>query len=494
MVFSSTVFLFCFLPVTIIGYFIVKNPTYRNTWLLLMSLVFFGWSQPGYLWIIIASIIVNYTSAYVISYSKSRPKKHIPTGFILFIAVTVNLLLLFYYKYLDFLIQSVNDLAHTDFALKNIVLPIGISFFTFQGMSYVIDVYRGDVAVQKNPLKVALYIVLFPQLIAGPIVRYIDIENEINSRQNTLDDFTSGITRFVIGLGKKAIIANTMAEVVDSVWNAGVTNNTVAIAWIGSIAYSLQIFYDFSGYSDMAIGIGRIFGFHFIENFNRPYISKSITEFWRRWHISLSTWFRDYVYIPLGGNRKHLYRNLGIVFLLTGLWHGASWHFVIWGIWNGLFMLIERRFRKKPGSTASTVQNPTTTGTKVAAATDSTGTLKKLLGHIYALFIINLGWVVFRADTFTLALKYIGTMFGIGVSATPGFTVMWYINNWVLFVLLLAIIDITGGFIKLKAIAETRLTPVIYNILKIVTVYGILLLSIMRVMSGTYNPFIYFQF
>lgn len=492
MVFSSTVFLFCFLPVTIIGYFIINNPTYRNTWLLLMSLVFFGWSQPGYLWIIIVSIIVNYLSAYIIAYSKEKKNRHIPTGFILFVAVTVNLLLLFYFKYLDFMIQTVNDLAHLNLELKNIVLPIGISFFTFQGMSYVIDVYRGDVPVQKNPLKVALYVVLFPQLIAGPIVRYIDIANEINDRKHTIDDFTKGITRFVIGLGKKAIIANTMAEVVDSVWNAGVTNNTVAIAWIGSIAYSLQIFYDFSGYSDMAIGIGRIFGFHFIENFNRPYISKSITEFWRRWHISLSTWFRDYVYIPLGGNRRHLYRNLSIVFLLTGLWHGASWHFVLWGIWNGLFMVIERRFRKKPADKNSNAGNGAVATGKTSAG--SSGLALKILGHIYALFVINLGWVLFRADNFSLALKYIGTMFGVGISQTPGFTIMWYLNNWVIFVFILAVLDIAGGFMGLRKAVENSLNPALCKVAKIVVVYGILILSIMRVMSGTYNPFIYFQF
>jgi alginate O-acetyltransferase complex protein AlgI len=411
--------------------------------------------------------------------------------------------MLFAFKYMDFFAENWNLLgsylaAHGSqvrlpvFHPPPLILPLGISFSTFQTSAYAIDVYRGQVKPEKHFFSLVAFLRMFPQLIAGPIVRYIDIANEINDRKHTIDDFTKGITRFVIGLGKKAIIANTMAEVVDSVWNAGVTNNTVAIAWIGSIAYSLQIFYDFSGYSDMAIGIGRIFGFHFIENFNRPYISKSITEFWRRWHISLSTWFRDYVYIPLGGNRRHLYRNLSIVFLLTGLWHGASWHFVLWGIWNGLFMVIERRFRKKPADKNSNAGNGAVATGKSSAG--SSGLALKILGHIYALFVINLGWVLFRADNFSLALKYIGTMFGVGISQTPGFTIMWYLNNWVIFVFILAVLDIAGGFMGLRKAVENSLNPALCKVAKIVVVYGILILSIMRVMSGTYNPFIYFQF
>ena len=474
MVFSSTVFLFCFLPITIVGYYLVPNKTYRNFWLLLMSFIFFGWSQPRYLWIIVASIVLNYCSAMLIYFAdKNKTARRAALA----LSVVCNLGLLFYFKYFDFAIDSVNGLLHTEIPLKNIVLPIGISFFTFQGMSYVIDVYRKDVDVQKDPLKVALYVVLFPQLIAGPIVRYRDIELEISNRRQDIEIFSEGITRFIIGLGKKAIIANTMAEVADGIWSAGVGNNTVAIAWIGSIAYSLQIFYDFSGYSDMAIGIGRMFGFHFCKNFDRPYISKSITEFWRRWHISLSSWFRDYVYIPLGGNRKHLYRNLIIVFLLTGLWHGASWHFVVWGIWNGFFIVVERLLRGKNKK-----------------KDEPESLLKSVLGHVYALFVVNLGWVLFRADTIVDAINYIGTMFGIGLSATPGFQAGWYINRWVILVAVLALLDIAGllSLIKEKLIASVPVAA--GNIMKIAVVYGILILSIMRVMSGTYNPFIYFQF
>ncbi len=491
-----------------------------------MSLVFFGWSQPGYLWIIVASIIINYLSAFLMSLFERKKKA------ILFLAVVCNLLLLFYYKYLDFSIQTLNDTFGMSVPLQGIILPIGISFFTFQGMSYVIDVFKGDVKVQKNPLKVALYIVLFPQLVAGPIVRYIDIENEIDNRNPGIDDFSAGITRFVIGLSKKAIIANTMAEVVDTIWDAGISNNTIAIAWLGSIAYSLQIFYDFSGYSDMAIGIGRMLGFHFCENFDKPYISRNITEFWRRWHISLSSWFRDYVYIPLGGNRKHLYRNLIIVFMLTGLWHGASWHFVIWGAWNGFFIVAERLLRGRnkksrmaaegklagidknsenevEGQLASrdndsknavdglSVEN-TDTGIRKQLSGQTKGgdasVGKEILRHIYALFVINTGWVLFRADNFALAMQYLGTMFGIGLSGTPGFTISWYVNNWVLFVMAIAIMDIAGGFSYIKKNLIGKMPTMAYSIAKIVAIYGMFILAIMRVMSGTYNPFIYFQF
>ena len=338
--------------------------------------------------------------------------------------------------------------------------------------------YRGDVKVQKDPFKVALYIVLFPQLVAGPIVRYRDIEKEVSDRSVNLSSFSGGVTRFIIGLGKKAIIANSMAEIVDSIWTAGIDNNTVAIAWLGSIAYSLQIFYDFSGYSDMAIGIGKMLGFNFCENFDRPYISKDITEFWRRWHISLSSWFRDYVYIPLGGNRKHLYRNLMIIFLLTGLWHGAAWHYVVWGIWNGVFIVGERLLRGR---------------NKAGGQTDKS-IVGSILSHVYALFVINTGWVLFRADTIADAIKYLGTMFGIGLTKTPGFQIGWYINRWSLLVILIAVLDITGVFRKVRYRLGAGISSEAYRTLKYIAAYSILILSVMRILSSTYNPFIYFQF
>lgn len=466
MVFSSAVFLFTFLPITAIIYYILRGYL-RNLWLLFVSLIFFAWSQPGYLIIMLASIVINYLSAIVVSKFRYR--------WILALSIAVNLLLLFYYKYYDFFIDSINHVLKTSIPLPGIILPIGISFFSFQGMSYVIDVFRGSVKVQKNPLNVALYIALFPQLVAGPIVRYSDIEKEILARSESLELFSEGISRFIIGLGKKTLIANTMAEIVDDIWKAGIDNNTVVIAWIGSIAYSLQIFFDFSGYSDMAIGIGKMFGFHFNENFDRPYISKSITEFWRRWHMSLSSWFRDYVYIPLGGNRRHLYRNLIIVFLLTGLWHGASWTFVIWGAWNALFIVIERALKSKK---VVLIQNDN---------------VRIILSHIYALMVVNIGWVIFRADNFGNALSYIGTMFGIGLGDKPGFTAGWYINRWSVMIFIIAILNICGAFDLVKKYIDNRFKA-FFDISGIIVNYGILLLSIMRILAGGANPFIYFQF
>lgn len=297
MVFSNAVFLFVFLPIVLVGYFLVKREI-GNYWLLIVSLLFYGWNKPEFLWILIASIVINYVGAILTEKAEKKGVRLL----ILWISVGLNLLLLFYYKYFNFTISVIEKLLHREFQFAEVVLPIGISFFTFQGLSYVVDVYRRDVAAQKNPFKLAMYISLFPQLVAGPIVRYKDIESEINNREITLADFATGARRFVVGLFKKIIIADSLAVMVDAIvldsYNGA---NMPIVAWIGIIAYSLQLFFDFSGYSDMAIGLGRMFGFRFMENFNYPYISKSITEFWRRWHISLSSFFRDYVYIPLGG-------------------------------------------------------------------------------------------------------------------------------------------------------------------------------------------------
>lgn len=477
MVFSSTIFIFVFLPITFLFYFLFDKK-YKNYWLLFASLLFFGWSQPNYLWIILLNIVVNYLCALFITYFDRFGKP------ILFISVLTNLFILFYFKYLDFAIESVNKVFGSKFALQDIVLPIGISFFTFQGMSYVIDVYRKDVPAQKNIFKVALYIVLFPQLVAGPIVRYKDVASEIESRYISIDDFCYGIKRFILGLGKKVIIANTMAELVDSVWKSGADANSWAIAWIGSLAYTLQIYFDFSGYSDMAIGLGRMFGFHFNENFNLPYISKSISEFWRRWHISLSSWFRDYVYIPLGGNRKNVYLNLSIVFLLTGVWHGASWHFVAWGIWNGFFVIIERIIKGKVKYE-----------TKAPTVKKSTGNIIKcLLMRIYTLTVVNFGWILFRAPHIKDALKYIATMLGIIRPEKPGFTLLWYLDRWTLTIMLIGILFATDipskMIISLKKIVSNKLVL----ICKLVILTFIFYFSIMRIVSGTYNPFIYFQF
>jgi len=462
MVFSSTVFLFLFLPITLLGYYIAPGKL-KNYWLFFVSLIFFGWSQLNYLWIILLSILLNYICALLID-KLNKPKK-----FILVIAVLANLAILFYFKYFDFVINSINEIAKTTFKLKGIILPIGISFFTFQGMSYVIDVYRKTVPAQKNIFKVGLYIVLFPQLIAGPIVRYTDIVEEIDERKVSLDDFSYGIERFIIGLGKKAIIANTMASMVDAIWNNGATENSWIVAWVGSIGYTLQIFFDFSGYSDMAIGLGRMFGFHFNENFNLPYISKSISEFWRRWHISLSSWFRDYVYIPLGGNRKNVYLNLSIVFLLTGIWHGAAWHFILWGVWNGFFILLERLLRKKDSS-------------------------KAILSKLYTLFIVNIGWVLFRAPNIKDAVKYIAVMFGAIAPEKPGYSVFWFLDRWTLTVMLIGIFFASAVPTKLGKLMKAHVAEKAFQIAKYMLLLMLFYMAMIRIVSGTYNPFIYFQF
>lgn len=473
MVFSSTVFIFVFLPITFLGYFIIDKK-YRNYWLLFVSLVFFGWSQPNYLWIIILNIVVNYFCAMLID-DLDRLRKPV-----MIVSVIANLIILFYFKYFDFAIYSINKIVGSELALREIILPIGISFFTFQGMSYVIDVYRKDVPVQKNIFKVGLYIVLFPQLIAGPIVRYKDIASEIDARNISLDDFCYGIERFIWGLGKKVIIANTMASLVDSIWNNGADANTWTVAWIGSIAYTLQIYFDFSGYSDMAIGLGRMFGFHFSENFKLPYISTNISEFWRRWHISLSSWFRDYVYIPLGGNKKNVYLNLSIVFLLTGIWHGASWHFIVWGIWNGFFILLERLLKEK--SKECCVENA------------RKNAIKCMLMRVYTLAVVNFGWILFRAPGTRDALKYIATMFGIIRPEQPGFTLFWYLDRWALTIMFIGILFATDIPSMVVEKSKKLLSNKVIVLFKLFILIFVFYFSIMRIVSGTYNPFIYFQF
>lgn len=475
MVFSSTLFLFLFLPITLAVYYFIKD-RFQNYWLLAASFVFFGFSQPDYIWIIVLNIVVNYLAALAMSRWRLR-------RLTLLLCMAVNLGLLIYFKYFDFIIESVNLFFHMSVELRHIVLPIGISFFTFQGMSYSIDVYRGVVPVQKNPFKVALYIVLFPQLIAGPIVRYAEVVTEIDRRSVDISDMACGIQRFIIGLAKKAVVANTMAVTADTIWGWGAGNSTPAVAWVGSIAYALQIYYDFSGYSDMAIGLGRMFGFRFGENFRFPYISLSITEFWKRWHISLSSWFRDYVYISLGGNRKRVYLNLIIVFLLTGVWHGASWNFIVWGIWHGAFILIERALqRKRPAEKEETGKE----GGKRPV-------FSSVLRWCYTLLVVNLGWVLFRAETLGDALLYMKNLLGLAYRET-GYTAASYLDGWTLTVMLVGILFST----PLPKMGAAHVAERANGKAVLLVRYGMLLfllgLSAMRVMAGTYNPFIYFQF
>ncbi|WP_409302942.1 MBOAT family O-acyltransferase [Peribacillus sp. SCS-155] len=478
MLFSSTVFLFLFLPIVLIGYFIIPR-TIRNTWLLAASLFFYAWGEPKFVIIMLISIVLNYFFALIV---ESNRNKKTAVKWIMGGMIVSNLLLLGIFKYAGFIVANINSILHTSLDVPNIPLPLGISFFTFQGMSYVIDVYRKDGALQKNPLNMALYIALFPQLIAGPIVRYQTVADQINVRKETVEKFVYGIKRFIIGLGKKMFLANNCGWIADQIFALDPSEMSVGLSWIGIIAYSLQIYFDFSGYSDMAIGLGKMFGFDFLENFNYPYISRSIAEFWRRWHISLGSWFRDYLYIPLGGNRGNswmVYRNLLIVWLATGIWHGASWTFIAWGLYYGAFIMMERAFLGK-----------------VLKA------LPNFVQYAYALIIVVIGWVFFRAETFTYAIDYIKTMFGLNGIGLWDTNAGYYFSQYGI-LLLLAIIGATP---LLKTINKAVMSRLRSNETKPAlsvslwngtqTAYYILVLAIaiVTVVSSTFNPFIYFRF
>ena len=470
MVFSSFTFLFIFLPALLLLYFAVPSRfrSARNLVLLAFSLFFYAYGGPEFLLLMLASIAINYAFA-LLCFRNGRGVR--PA---LIAAVVLNLGLLGYFKYAGFLCENLAALG-ADITVPQIVLPIGISFFTFQGMSYVIDVYRGEVPAAKNPLRVALYISLFPQLIAGPIVRYSTIADEITTRRESLDDFSDGLTRFIIGLAKKVIIANSVGQMADSIFTLPAQELTASLSWLGAIAYTFQIYFDFSGYSDMAIGLGRMFGFHFLENFSYPYVSKSITEFWRRWHISLSTWFRDYLYIPLGGNRCGRGRqifNMLVVWALTGLWHGAEWNFLLWGLYYFLLLVGEKYIWKKP----------------LAA-------LPGAFKHVYALLLIVLGWVLFRCESLGAVGAYLAAMFG-GAPFSDGQTAYYLAEYW--WVLIVAVIASLPVKQRLEAVLEKRQDRAIFRFMKnwLPKLWALALFALcyIRLLAGTFNPFIYFRF
>ncbi|SFB04474.1 MULTISPECIES: MBOAT family protein [unclassified Bacillus (in: firmicutes)] len=473
MVFSNLVFLFIFLPLVLFSYFLIKRE-FQNYLLLAFSLFFYAWGEPKYVAIMLLSLVLNYLFGLIVHHF--RRHKHLKKITITF-AVITNLLLLGYYKYINFIILNINELFSTNISIEPVEMPLGISFFTFHAMSYVIDVYRKEDEVQRNPFNLALYLALFPQLIAGPIIRYHEVADQIKQRFVTIEKFSEGIRIFIIGLSKKVLIANQVGFLADAIFNKPTSEISVLLAWIGIIAYTLQIYFDFSGYSDMAIGLGKMFGFDFPKNFNYPYISKSISEFWRRWHISLSSWFRDYVYIPLGGNRVSTlksYRNLFIVWGLTGLWHGASWTFIAWGLYYGIIIAMERAFLNN--------------------------LLEKLwtpLRHVYVILIFLIGWVFFRADNFTYSFEYIQTMFGLGDQPLYDKLSMYYLYDY-------------GAIMLLAIVACTPIMPYLYKKTNALTfnsfmvssrqlvVSGILILlllvNIVHMVNSTFNPFIYFRF
>ena len=466
MVFSSTIFLCVYLPLVLLGYYICPKKG-RNLFLLIASLVFYAWGEPKYVFLMIFSILVNYIFGRLMDKNRGRQKR---MKLLLVLSVVIDIGLLSVFKYTDFIITNVNAIFGSSFDLLNIALPIGISFYTFQAMSYTIDVYRDDVRVQKNLIDFGMYITMFPQLIAGPIVRYADVQDQLAERSVTTADFSEGVMRFVVGLGKKVLLANQMGAVWSEIYALG-GDVSALMAWTGAIAYTFQIYFDFSGYSDMAIGLGRMFGFKFPENFRYPYQSVSITDFWRRWHITLSTWFKEYLYIPLGGNRCGLARqalNLLIVWSLTGFWHGAGWNFVMWGLYYFVILFIEKLFLLK--------------------ALDK---LPKLFRHVYALLLIVIGWVIFASDDVGVLLPYLGSMFGAN-GAVGGMDVYTLFTKAVL--LIICCVASTELPKRLFLSATGAMNEKAAFTIKSVMTIALLALSMILLIGDSYNPFLYFRF
>ena len=476
MVFSSVIFLFLFLPVVLGVYFLCPKQQAKNLWLIAASLLFYAFSGLWYVLLLLFSVLCNYIAGLFVSGRKP----------VLYAAVAVNLGILGVFKYLGFLAQTVNHLPGVSVPVPSIVLPVGISFFTFQGLSYVIDVYRNEQLKSTKFSDVLLYISLFPQLVAGPIVRYEDVAHEVCSRSHTWENLARGLRRFIIGLSKKLLIADVCGSVVAQVYGADASILDSRAAWLGAVCYLMQIYFDFSGYSDMAIGLGLCFGFHFRENFNYPYISSSIKEFWRRWHISLSTWFREYLYIPLGGNRKgtaKTYRNKLIVFFFTGLWHGANWTFIVWGLWHGFFIVAEDLVAKLTG--------------KDRHSRNSKRRAAGIAKHLYTLLVVLIGFVIFRADTMSQAVAMVAAMFsGVHATAQTGLLLAQCMTPLTLCALAAGVVFSTP---VLPAILH-RTDALTQNAQRAVRVLGgavllmLLVTDILHLSAASYVPFIYFQF
>ncbi len=476
MVFSDLFFIYIFLPLVLLLYYVGKNRGYRNAVLAIFSLFFYAWGEPVWVTLLIFSALVDYCNGLFIGWCRSgnaKREKFAVLGVIC--SLVINLGLLGVFKYSGFIVENINAVTGAEFAVPQFVLPIGISFYTFQTITYSVDVYRKKVSVQKSFLNFLLYVSMFFQLVAGPIVRYESVENEINSRKASLEEINSGLIRFVYGLAKKVIIANCMGELAGTALAFEGMPSSVFAAWFGVIMFSLQIYYDFSGYSDMAIGLGMMFGFHFPENFNYPYISRSATEFWRRWHISLGSFFRDYVYIPLGGNRKHVYLNLAITWFLTGLWHGASWNFILWGCYFGVLIIIEKLFLLKVFDK-----------------------IPKFISHIYSLLIVIVGWALFYFTDMSQLGACLKTMFGFGgVPLMDELAKSSLLNNVYLIAIAVIFAIPIYKLISEKADRLGRNSQgafVAAKTLQTVVTCGLLLLSSVMLVGQTYNPFLYFRF
>ncbi len=471
MVFSSVIFLFRFLPIFMLCYFAAPQRI-RNVILLLGSLFFYAWGEPVYVVLMLFSTVSDYIHGRLIERYRGRRRA---TG-ILISSIIINLALLGFFKYADFLIQAVNAAAGTTIPLLKLPLPIGISFYTFQTMSYTIDVYRGEAKVQKNLLDFGVFVTMFPQLIAGPIVKYRHIEDKLHNRSVDVEAVSYGLKRFVAGLAKKVLIANNVGELWTEISAMNYGEMSVAMAWLGVLAYAFQIYFDFSGYSDMAIGLGACMGFHFPENFNYPYISASITEFWRRWHISLGSWFREYVYIPLGGNRKGFVRqlvNILIVWLLTGIWHGAGWNFLLWGLWFAAFLILEKAFWGKALSH-----------------------LPKLVGHVYACIVVLVGWVLFAVEETDKIAGYLKAMFGMNGAGLYSSQSLYLGGEYVvlLAIAVAAATPLWSRFVKWLKGMGTGYSIALYRLGEKVFPAILLLMSIAYIVEASYNPFLYFRF
>lgn len=476
MLFTSCVFLFAFLPFVLLVYFLLRNTTASNFFLMLASIFFYAWGEVEWCWVMLVVIAVNYVAAMLIEDRQSVGQRKILLG----LTIAADLCVLAWFKYAGFLEQNVNFLFKAiqapQLVFGDVHLPLGISFFVFHSLSYVVDVFRGVAKAQRNPFNMALYISLFPQLVAGPIVRYHDICDQLTERTHSIDKAAEGVRRFVTGLAKKMLIANALAVPADQIFGLPGNELSTSVAWLGAICYTFQIYFDFSGYSDMAIGLGLLFGFRLPENFNYPYIAKSMREFWQRWHISLSNWFRDYLYIPLGGNRVPEWRvcvNLMTVFFLCGLWHGASWQFVAWGIYHGFFLGIERAFAGK-----------------------YIDKWPSIVRHSYVMFFVVLSWVLFRAHDFAQAADFYKAMFGFG-SQSGLYPAEMYLNNEVVFLLVVASIAATPVrqlIIRLSEGGTTILTQNRMYTLRTAWCLVALFLCVTEIAAGTYNPFIYFRF
>lgn len=463
MVFSSITFLFYFLPIVLIIYYLIPNK-YKNIVLLISSFIFYFYGEPKNIYIMILSILATYIFGILIDkYKKTKYSK-----IFLILSIFINIGLLIYFKYADFIIKNINLWLSNKIDLIHVILPIGISFYTFQLISYIVDVYRGEAKVQKNIIKLATYISLFPQLIAGPIVRYTTIENQLENREYNMKNFSIGVRRFIIGLGKKVMIANVMGNLINIFLVSD--EKSVLFYWLYAIALMIQIYFDFSGYSDMAIGLGKMLGFDFPENFNYPYIATSITDFWRRWHISLSSWFRDYTYIPLGGNRVSKLkwiRNIIIVWMLTGLWHGAEWNFVIWGLYFGVLLIIEKVFLLK------WLQK-----------------IPKVISRIYTLFIVMISFIIFNGEGISTILENIGGLFKFVSIPLITNESMYYLKSYIIVIIL----GIIGATPICKNILTNEKLKKIVNILEPIYLLLIFIICTSYIVDGSFNPFLYFRF